>query len=191
MRPCAHPCQWSTPLTPRARAFAQRARSQAIGRGAAATILCVMGAIGMAGNSHHAGRGFVPVEGTEVDQRYLALPQRSAWALARSHALEQHLHLRAEMCAHPFTCSDTCPLATVALGHFVADLLWLVYARQRYAQAPRKDLIAHHLLCLLGYTYMMDTPGALLASTAVRVRSCGLLWAWRAARRARARAGTD
>ena len=58
----------------------------------------------------------------------------------------------------------------VTLGHFVADLLWLVYAKIKYAQAPRPDLIAHHLLALLGFTFMMDTPGALLASAAVRVR---------------------
>lgn len=55
----------------------------------------------------------------------------------------------------------------VAIGHFYGDMAWLAYAKYALSQQPRMDLIAHHLLCLVGFTYMLDTPGAMLASCAM------------------------
>mmetsp|Transcript_13163 Transcript_13163/g.48001 ORF Transcript_13163/g.48001 Transcript_13163/m.48001 type:complete len:264 (-) Transcript_13163:354-1145(-) len=55
----------------------------------------------------------------------------------------------------------------LALGHFIADLLWLAYALVTHNISPRKDLIAHHVLCLAGFSFMMDSPGAVMGAVAL------------------------
>ena len=41
------------------------------------------------------------------------------------------------------------------LGHFWADLLWLFFGRMKYQIAPRKDLIIHHLIGIIAFSYAL------------------------------------
>jgi hypothetical protein len=43
----------------------------------------------------------------------------------------------------------------LCLGHFWADLLWLFWGRIRYKVDPRKDLIIHHLIGIIAFSYAL------------------------------------
>ncbi|MDP6963396.1 MAG: hypothetical protein QGF46_04440 [Planctomycetota bacterium] len=44
----------------------------------------------------------------------------------------------------------------ICMGHFVADLLWLLWGKLRYSISPRKDLIIHHGIGVLAFGYALQ-----------------------------------
>ena len=57
----------------------------------------------------------------------------------------------------------------IVYGHLIADFLWMGWSRWRHAIRPRKDLIIHHGLGLLGYGYALaiDTGYAICLVTMI------------------------
>jgi hypothetical protein len=51
----------------------------------------------------------------------------------------------------------------VCMGHFIADLLWLVWGKVRYGIPSRKDLIIHHLIGVVAFGYALHHELAYVA----------------------------
>ncbi|MBC8368624.1 MAG: hypothetical protein H8E25_01370 [Planctomycetes bacterium] len=51
----------------------------------------------------------------------------------------------------------------ICMGHFVADLLWLVLGKMRYGVALRRDLIIHHVIGIIAFGYALHHEIAYVA----------------------------
>ncbi|MBC8370055.1 MAG: hypothetical protein H8E25_08645 [Planctomycetes bacterium] len=51
----------------------------------------------------------------------------------------------------------------VCMGHFLADLLWLIWGKVRYRISPRADLIIHHLIGIVAFGYALHNELAYVA----------------------------
>ncbi|MFT7517655.1 MAG: hypothetical protein ACI84O_001450 [Myxococcota bacterium] len=51
----------------------------------------------------------------------------------------------------------------VCMGHFIADLLWLIWGQLRYKIRPRADLIIHHVIGIIAFGYALQHQLAYVA----------------------------